>query len=362
MTWPLKLSSSLLLTVLSAVYASAAPLAELNSSFRHGNTPGFKISIPAPGVPARASLDEPSSARLAEFQFITSKIEAVYSHLGSKQKNYNFSYEVLKTQYQEAVREAVSDSDYKNALRLFFKAFHDPHLTVQFSIGQKSGPDQVPGAAVVNTMTDDMILITRITRLSGDSAEIRAGLQKSLELANSAKALIVDLRGNGGGNDGLAYEYISRLVAQDIPQGTYSVRISSESIEKFGELPEDPARPGFSIWVDMSLPSRTSEAFKGPIGVLIDGGCVSSCEGTAVTFKFSGVATMYGSRTRGSSGNPVTIALPVTNGSFRVPRWIRKMPDGIPIEDHGILPDIEVGNPQNTLTIALQDIRTKIQR
>jgi hypothetical protein len=45
---------------------------------------------------------------------------------------------------------------------------------------------------------------------------------------------------------------------------------------------------------------------------------------------------------------------------MRIPRWIRKMPDGMPIEDHGVLPDVPTGASQDALAAALQDIRAKL--
>ena len=257
---------SLLLSLVA--YASAGVLAGLPLSFTNNIASEFEISIPVPRAPESPFSE--NADRLAEFKFITSKLESVYSHLESKQKNYNFSYEALKVQYQERVQRTVSDNDYQATLYTFFKFFHDPHLWIRFD--SKSQLRSATGPAVVNTLTDDMVLITKITRLSGDGVEIRNKLEESLKLAKNAKALIIDLRGNGGGNDSLAYDYVSKLVAHEIPQGMYSVRISSESIAKFGNLPAYPTRPGFSEWKPLVLTPQTKESFKGPIGVLIDGG------------------------------------------------------------------------------------------
>jgi len=332
---------------------AGALLRQAISNVRQGQGPDA-----VPGAPAEPAVK--SGDRLAEFQFIAAKLESVYSHLQSKQKNYGFSYAALKAQYQERVRSSVSDSDYQAALRAFLGSFHDPHLWISFDSNPPPNPVESP--AVVNTWTTDGILITKIARLWGDAAEIRSGLEASLKLAKGAKALIIDLRGNGGGNDSLAYDYISKLVAKEIPLGQYSIRISAEAIAKFGgqDLTPDPNRPGFSEWKKESLSPQTKESFPGPIGVLIDGGCVSSCEGTTVAFKFSGAATLYGSRTAGSSGNPVSVPLPVTKGSIMIPTWIHIMPDGNPVEDHGILPDVAVPTSQDALEVALKDIRSKI--
>ena len=51
--------------------------------------------------------------------------------------------------------------------------------------------------------------------------------------------------------------------------------------------------------------------------------------------------TTMGLPTRGSSGNPAPVQLP--NGvEVFYSRWISMMPDGTPIEDAGVPPEIEV--------------------
>ena len=53
--------------------------------------------------------------------------------------------------------------------------------------------------------------------------------------------------------------------------------------------------------------------------------------------------TLIGKPTRGSSGNPQPVALP--NGvDVWFSRWMALTSDGIPIEDNGVQPDIEIGH------------------
>jgi C-terminal processing protease CtpA/Prc len=330
---------------------------------------GWAGFIPRPeALPGQGPVDRApapiveNGRRLEEFNLIASKIESVYSHLKSKEKTYGFSYPKLRERYRERVRGSETEEDYRAALNGFLDAFHDPHLQVTFSGAFPSGPARSSPPAVVNSWADGGILVTRINRLWGNEVDIVGGLEESLRLAKGAKALIVDLRGNGGGSSGFAREYVSRLVAREIPLGRVSVRISKESRAKYGELRPDPKRPGFSAWEKDTILPRTGESFPGPIGVLIDGDCASSCEGTAMMFKFSGAATLYGSRTKGSSGNPVELPLAASMGRLRVPTWIRIMPDGNSIEDHGLLPDVPVGAPRDALDAALADIRGKLAR
>jgi len=341
-----------------------SPPADLTGS---SSRPEALTELMVPGFPGRPSFARSGrrapldiDGMTAEFEFINAKLDSVYSHLKNKQAIYKFSYEALKAEYLARLRAAASPAEYRAAMRSFAKAFHDPHLSVSFPEDQY-GPWNPP-PAVTNAVTEDGVLITRITRLYGDKLEITGGLEQSLALAKNARALVVDIRGNGGGNDGYTRAYISKLVARAIPTGMVTIRISSETIARYGEMEEDPARPGFSVWYHSEIPPNTDTSFKGPIAVLIDGGCVSSCEGTAVMFKFSGAARLYGAHTMGSSGYPAEIPLPLSGGSIRIPTWIQIMPDGYPIEDHGIYPDVEVDKDADALAIALSDIRAGLGR
>lgn len=300
-------------------------------------------------------------ARAAEFLFITEEMKRVYSHLENKERLFGFAFEALKEDYLAKVRAALSETEYRRLVYDFIAAFSDPHLAVRFA--QPAG-DRAAGRIIENTLTADGILVTRIARLGGsqqDKDQLQAGLDESLALSKTARALVVDMRGNPGGNDAYGSYFVSRLVAHFIPTGKTTVKISKETIARFGErLQEDPARPGWGTWWEGGIEPQTEESFKGPLALLIDGGCVSSCEGTAVMFKFSGAARLYGATTMGSSGYPAEIALPGGRGYVYIPTWIRIMPDGNPIEDHGVNPDVETA-PAQALDRALADIRAQIK-
>lgn len=294
--------------------------------------------------------------REAETLFILGKMETVYSHLDNKQKIFGFSYATVRERLLSRVRAAGSDSEYRAAVREFIKLFSDPHLSAYFYDGASQQQPQQEPPAVTNTLTEDGILITRVSRLTGEPEEFEKGLGESLELAKKARALVVDMRGNHGGNDGYTRNYISFLIDKPIPSGRVTIKISSETLARYGELEEDPANPGWTPFMRGIINPRGDSPFKGPVAMLIDGGCVSSCEGSAVMFKFSGMAKLYGETTMGSSGYPVTIQLPHSSGAVRIPTWIQIQPDGAPIEDHGIEPHVRVESPK-ALEAALADIR-----
>jgi hypothetical protein len=321
----------------------------------------FTVPFRAPSRGTRLTAQD----REAEARFILSKLESVYSHLENKQRIYGFSYEALRHNFLAQAMAASTDAEYHAAVGALVKAFHDPHLGAYFydSLPPQGAQGQLP-PMVTNTLTEDGILVTKITKLYGSEQELKdleKGLEDSLELAKTAKALVVDVRGNPGGSDAYTRRYIARLIEKPIHSGVVTVKISSETLARYnGDIEEDAERPGWSVWYSGHVYPKGEEPFKGPVALLIDGGCVSSCEGTALMFKFSGIAKLYGETTMGSSGYPVTIQLPFSRGAVRIPTWIQMQPNGDPIEDHGITPHVKT-DPRYALEAALADIRAALK-
>ena len=134
---------------------------------------------------------------------------------------------------------------------------------------------------------------------------------------SSAAALIIDVRGNGGGATP------GRLIAS----------IMSRGYRTWQQLA--PAR----------IPSRSenpsADAFTGRVFILIDRFCGSACEDFVMPFKDNHRAVLIGEVTQGSSGNPyrtdLGLGIRVAIGAVRY-----AFPDGRPFESIGIAPDVVV--------------------
>jgi C-terminal processing protease CtpA/Prc len=72
---------------------------------------------------------------------------------------------------------------------------------------------------------------------------------------------------------------------------------------------------------------------------------MSSGEGLAMMFAALPNVTTVGSATRGSSGNPQPVELKEVGVTVTFSRWVAMLPDGTPIEDRGILPQIDAKFP-----------------
>jgi len=132
-----------------------------------------------------------------------------------------------------------------------------------------------------------------------------------------AAALIVDVRGNGGGTTpGPLIEAL-----QNRPWRTWQ-QLAPERIQSRTRLP-------------------SASAFAGRVFLLVDRFCGSACEDFVMPFKDNHRALLIGEVTQGSSGNPYRAdlgqSIRIAIGAVRY-----AFPDGAPFEGVGIKPDIQI--------------------
>lgn len=179
--------------------------------------------------------------------------------------------------------------------------------------------------------------------LSVKPEELARTLDQLLAPARAARMpLIVDLRGNEGGWDSGARVVAERLIEGEAVGGAVRIRLSPGARALRAEwrtLPEDPDRPGWS----RPLPVAAHGAARWParIAVLTDAGCRSACESLTLILRAAG-ARLFGERTGGSSGAPISISLPRTAARVTIPTWSMADLAGHPIEGEGIAPDEQI--------------------
>lgn len=150
----------------------------------------------------------------------------------------------------------------------------------------------------------------------------------------SARALIIDVRGNGGGNT--PGELVKALMTKPYRWWTESTPQTLAVLKFRGQYADDAA---------MTWSGRTAQpddpVFKGRLVILADAGCGSSCEDFVMPFKDNGRATVVGETTGGSTGQPFIYDF--GNGMILFVSSVREFfPDGSEFEGVGIRPHVEV--------------------
>ncbi len=146
------------------------------------------------------------------------------------------------------------------------------------------------------------------------------------------KGLIIDLRYNGGGDDGIAFNIISRLTNK--PFKTSASKTLRFSSTPYSEPLWDTNAPG--AW------NANGEIFYDkPVIVLIGPRTFSAAEDFTVAFDYIKRGKLIGLPTGGSTGQPVPFELP-GGGSARVCGKRDTYPDGKEFVGIGIMPDITV--------------------
>ena len=162
-------------------------------------------------------------------------------------------------------------------------------------------------------------------KVKGEIEEIK---KACLINRDNYRAVIIDVRGNRGGNSKWAHDLGMIFFREEVPYGKLAYR------EEGGELKEK----------EIKMRADAENYIEKPIAILIDHKCFSSNELFLAPFKISKRATLIGTRTSGGSGNPKSIPINIEGKDYvvRIPQWrLFLKGEEKPIEETGITPDID---------------------
>jgi carboxyl-terminal processing protease len=149
----------------------------------------------------------------------------------------------------------------------------------------------------------------------------------ALDALMASPGLILDLRGNGGGNTRYALPIAGRFL--DEP-----VFIGQDHFAR--RLPHF----GWRGWLNFQARPR-SPTYDGPLILLIDEGNMSTAELFILALTLNGRAQTVGRQTAGATGNPISFQL-VGGRSARFSTADFRLPDGTSLEGMGISPTYPV--------------------
>lgn len=151
-------------------------------------------------------------------------------------------------------------------------------------------------------------------------------------------ALIIDLRGNGGGNSGYADYIALHLIDRPIATGPWTTRVYNPAFASWGRKEETYSAPRDTM---MPLPGITP--YLKPVVLLTDRATFSAAEDFTALLKSAGRVTQIGTATGGSTGNGVRASL-TGNGQVMANICSKHdlAPDGTEFVGVGLIPDIVV--------------------
>ncbi|MBX3463177.1 MAG: hypothetical protein KF830_08395 [Planctomycetes bacterium] len=185
------------------------------------------------------------------------------------------------------------------------------------------------GRIGLSARTEDGIGYLLVASFAREHRDEFERVLEALRALRDCKALVLDVRPNGGGDELLARRLAAFFVEGEV---VYAAHRSC-----------DPQRDsGFGERQDRRLRGNDApDTFAGPVAVLTGPANMSSCEAFLLMMLQAPRAVLVGATSYGSSGNPQPHAL-LPGLTLMLPSWQALRPDGTCFEGEGIAPHLHV--------------------
>jgi len=175
------------------------------------------------------------------------------------------------------------------------------------------------------------------------TSEVVDKFREHMDRIRESKGLVIDVRENGGGNSGNGDRIVSFLIDKPILNSPWKTPQHIAAFEAWGR----PER-WYTGEVEYVRPCEEIERFGGPIVVLMGTESFSAAEDFLVLLHSSKRATLVGSKTGGSTGQPLRFEFAYgVNGRICTKR--NTYPDGREFVGIGIIPDVGVDITQKSI-------------
>jgi C-terminal processing protease CtpA/Prc len=186
--------------------------------------------------------------------------------------------------------------------------------------------------------------LLRVGTFGGAPRLLWERLRRLLDQARRLDALVLDLRGNRGGSQGLAHRLVARLIRRPVVAGEYRylrTEVLARRVPVLVKLPADPRDSRWTTWQADTITPH-ARALTIPVAAVVDEVCASACESVARALSAAPGITLYGRPTAGSSGLPVRVPLPESRLLVSLPSWQSRTAGGQLVEGRGVIPAMPV--------------------
>lgn len=292
---------------------------------------------------------------IATMQYTLSKLNNGHSHIVTDNNFYNL------------LREC--DENFK-----WYDFWDNPNVIKRYEETTEAvnATDTYPkGSSVfINDVVDGEIGYLHLSQMVVLDEDIERELvivEEYLKGLDDYEALVIDIRGNRGGNDLFWESIVSMLIDEDMKRTGYTLFRAGEIMDKYIEntgiqvedinelidlglenMPEEVASDFNSYGqCDRVIKSKKISNFDGKIYLLIDKAVFSSSESFAIFAKDSGFATLIGEVTKGDGGGvaPILFDLPNSGLIVRIPADMYLTSSGECNEEFKTTPDYVITDP-----------------
>jgi hypothetical protein len=287
--------------------------------------------------------DPAATDRGAVFEQVWQDLDRHYSFFVSKGIDWDSLHDV----YVVPARQAATDRALADAIGAMLAELRDVHVDL-FTPGRTyryTGYDSLPAffdpqlvhAQYVTDLRNAPNGRLQFGRAASDvgylwipsfgGSGFGADLDVALAQLAGVRALIVDVRNNGGGNNQNGLEIAARFADRSRTYGAVRYRSGPR---------HDDFTPPLTLTV-----SPGGRRFSGPVTVLTNRRDASSTEDFVLAMRVLPTVTVVGDTTLGAFGNPLTREL-VNGWTYRFSQWIEYGPDGTSYEAIGLAPGVWV--------------------
>ena len=264
--------------------------------------------------------------------------------------------------YAEQLATVRDDADFVLLIRRFLGEFKTSHTDFYLAPGGSPIRERVP--LVTWRRLSPEINYLRIRHFSPQSARESTDFNRALEEAAGSPSVVIDLRGNRGGNASLVFHALSLFLEPGL-DASYVLGRRGTSAAAAMPNPSEHAIPGLLVVPSSRVPwpaivskgaaviridGVPKRLYRGRTVVLVDDRCVSACELFAAILRDRGGAVLIGGQTPGelllsqtyTINKNMVFKTKDSGWRFEFPILDFRTISGERIEGKGLAPDREV--------------------